>query len=260
MRITPDIEKRKFFERKVARLTKRVLVRCRQSVIDLSQHTDPDRLKQHIAFLLNPEPMQKHLDEVWGMVGGRFGYDTEKLLRKRKSVIPDMETKAADDLKKWENKMRAYSAERSLAKAKREMTTVQKSINKVIDLVIQKSLDDGLGILDTRKLLTNDLVGDVMLEMEKWQADRIAMTEVGSAQNTGSFMAVSEDPEGVKKVWMFIPGRKTFRENHQQFEADGPQAMDHEYFPGLKYPGDPECEDGSETINCFCSITYSTED
>jgi hypothetical protein len=71
-------------------------------------------------------------------------------------------------------------------------------------------------------------------------------------------MAAQENSEGVSKVWMFIPGMKTFREKHQEFEAMGPQPMDHEYAPGLKYPGD---ENGSaeEVINCYCSISYEVD-
>jgi len=86
------------------------------------------------------------------------------------------------------------------------------------------------------------------------------MTEVGGASNTGSFMAAQENSEGVKKEWIHIPGLKTSRDNHAGFESMGPVEMDYEYAPGLKYPGDPDCNDPEEIINCYCSIGYVIED
>jgi hypothetical protein len=259
MRITPDLDKKKFFERKVFRQTQKVFVKCREAVVNHSEHTDPERLKAFVATLLNVVPMKEHLDNVWSDVGGRFAYDTQRKLNKKKSGNPDLELKAdSEQLKQWKERMKKYSAERSLAKAKAIMTTEQEAINKVIDSVIQESLDQGLGIQETRKLLTSDLSGEQMLEMENWQAQRIAMTEVGGAQNTGSFEAANENPEGTKKIWMFIPGQKSFRENHQEYEGLGAVDMDYEFAPGLQYPGD---ENGSaeEVINCYCSIIYETE-
>ena len=82
----------------------------------------------------------------------------------------------------------------------------------------------------------------------------------GSKNNTASFEAAQENSEGVKKVWMFIPGLKYCSENHKKYEELGPVEMDYEYAPGLKYAGDPHCKDLKELEGCYCSIIYDTGD
>jgi mRNA-degrading endonuclease HigB of HigAB toxin-antitoxin module len=254
MKIIPNESLKRSLIRKYFRETRKVLVKVRQEVIAQAEHSSPEQLKTMIPYLLNRQVMSDHLVKIWEDVGSRFAFDTEKkITRGKQKSKADDEAKLAD----WKRKLRAYASERSLIKAQAILTTEQEAINKVIDAVIKETLDEGLGILETRKLLLHDLEGEEMLTMEKWQAQRIAMTEVGGAQNTASFEAAQENSEGVKKFWMFIPGLKTYRENHQEFEAMGSQEMDYEYAPGLQYPGD---ENGAaeEVINCYCSIGYDT--
>lgn len=81
-----------------------------------------------------------------------------------------------------------------------------------------------------------------------------------SRNNTASFKEAQENSEGVKKIWMFIPGLKPCRcwENHKKFEELGPVEMGYEYAPGLKYPGDLHCKDPNESECCCCSLVYYT--
>jgi len=260
MRIELDKERQKRLTQRYWRLIRTAFVKCRQGVVDMSEHTDPGRLKVHVSTLMNPKPMKELILQLWSEVGGEVGQYIEVLLTTRKSKSIILETKAPKK-SDWNDKMKIYASERSLKKVESIMTTEQEAINKVIDSVIQESLDEGLGIIDTRRLLTRDLEGEEMLSMENWQAQRIAMTEVGSAQNTASFMAAQENSEGVKKLWMFIPGLKTFREEHKQYEEDGPQDMDYDYDTvdgGLQYPGDPDGT-AEQVINCYCSIGYEVD-
>lgn len=257
MRIQLDTDYQKRMSRKYWRLTRAVFVKCRQQVIDMAEYTDPDRLKARVSSLLDPEPMKKHIIELWGEIGGHVGGDMVQLLDLKKYGKVKYETKAAKT-KEWNERMKRYAAERSLKKIEAIMTTEEEAINKVIDMVIDKSLDEGLGIEETRRLLKKDLLGDQMLSIENFQAQRIAMTEVGAAQNTASFLAAKENSEDIKKVWMFIPGMKSFREEHQGFEALGGVSMDYEYAPGLKHPGDVNGS-AEQVINCYCSISYEIE-
>lgn len=253
MKITVDKKKKSLFEKRYWRITRKVLAKVRQPVVDFAQHTDPERLRAQVERLLDVKPVKMLIEELWTEVGGRFGFDTELMIRSAKKGLELKE----DVRQTWDNRMKVYVAQRSLKKAQAIITTEQEAINRVIDGVIEKSLNEGIGIIETRKLLVKDLQGDVMMEMENWQAQRIAITEVGSAQNTSSFEAAQENSEGVKKIWMFIPGLKTFRENHQGFEALGAVDMDYEYAPGLQHPGD---ENGSaeEVINCYCDMIWDT--
>lgn len=252
MRFHPNISVRRSYVKQFWKETRRTLVKCRQQVIDMIDNTDPENLKAMTESLLLAQPMVDQLNRIWSKVGGRFGYETAKKLASRKKADDDI------TLENWERIMRIYSNERSLLKAKKILSTEAEAINKVIDAVLQEGLDQGLGIVEIRKLLKFDLSGEAMTALENWQAQRIAMTEVGRANNTGSFMAAMENPEGTKKVWMFFPGRKTFRDNHQDFEGLGPQEMNYEFAPGLAFPGD-ERAPASETINCYCSIGYVTD-
>jgi hypothetical protein len=178
MRISADTNIKKRFEKRYWRLTRKVLVKCREQVVYFSQHTDPERLRGEVERLLLIKPMLDHIISLWMTVGGKTAFDTENKINRKKSAVPDMEFKA-DQTKKlyWDEKLKKYASERSLIKAQAILTTEQEAINKVIDSVIQESADQGLGIIETRKLLTHDLEGEQMLEMENWQAQRTSCRE-----------------------------------------------------------------------------------
>lgn len=259
MKIQANENLKRSFYRKYYRETRKAFIKCRQQLMELAPHTDPERLKTHVNRLLQSKPMKDNLQELWSKVGGRYGYDTERMIKKGKSAVHSYEMKdSKDQLKLWEDRMRTYSAERSLKITESIMTVEEEAINKVIDGVIERTLSEGLGVLQSRSAMIDALENE-LTEIESWQAQRIAMTEVGSAQNTASFDAAQENAEGVRKEWLFIPGIKTFRDNHQGFEAMGPQDMDFDYAEGLKFPGDPDCQDPSEVINCYCSIIYEVD-
>ena len=77
------------------------------------------------------------------------------------------------------------------------------------------------------------------------------------AMNKGSFDAVYETglQNEIKKGWL-TSGLPKVRESHQRYEGEGMREMNYEYNTGLKFPGDPECIDPSDTINCRCTIIY----
>jgi hypothetical protein len=254
MKITANDKLKRSLIKKYWRETRKVLIKVRQPVMEMADNTGIESLKAMILHLLQVQPMTTHLVKLWEDVGGRYGSDTERKIRRGRIKSKLEEEELLED---WKRKMRIYSSERSLIKAGAILTTEQEAINKIIDLVIKESLDEGLGIIESRRLLKKYLQGRELAQIENWQAQRIAMTEVGQAQNTASYQAALGH-EGVKKTWMFIPGLKTFRQNHKEFEAMGPQDMSFEYVPGLKHPGD---ENGAaeEVINCYCSIIYSID-
>ena len=232
----------------------------REPVVQLAEHTDPERLKERLPYLLNPERMNKHLIEMWSKVGGRFGSETETALKNAKSGIPVMEWKEdSRQLELWENRMKAYAAERSLKKAKKILTTEQEAINNLIDQVIEQAKTEGMGIPETRRLMQDVLKGDEMVAIENYQAERIARTEVGSASNTASFQAAMENPEGVTKGWL-ISGLKNMRESHIFYGSMGDlMPMNYEYNTGLKFPQDPDCPLAEDVINCRCTIIYNVD-
>jgi hypothetical protein len=260
MRIEPNMALKQTYIKHYWRVTRNILALCRQGVSDYAEHTDPERLKGQVERLLNVKPMETHLNILWGDVGGKFAYDTSKLIASKKNSNVTLELKVENDkLKAYQERMKAYAAERSLQKAKAIMSTESEAINKVIDDVIQRGFDEGLSIPKVRALLKDELSGDTMTTIENFEAERIARTEVNSASNTGSFEAATEgDTEGVKKAWLSsgLPG---VRPTHQEYEAMGVQELDYEYNAGLQYPGDPGCDIAEDVINCRCTIVYETE-
>jgi hypothetical protein len=258
VRIQISDKTKKALVKKYWRLTRKVFIKMRAELTNMAEHTDPDRLKNYVRDRLQVNVMKDLIDNLWSEVGGKAGYDTVRMIKRSKSGSHSLELKEEDQLTLWKERMRHYSAERSLQKAAAILDSEVEAINGVIDSVLDQSLSSGMGIPETRRLMRESLDSE-LVTIENWQAQRIAMTEVGSAQNTASFEGAQENAEGVLKEWMFIPGLKTFRENHQGFEAMGPQEMDFDYADGLKFPGDPDCNDPGEVINCYCSIIYTTE-
>jgi len=263
MKIVQNIDARELLVKRYWKKTRRLFAALRKPLIDQAEHTDGDRLKLMIADLLNPEPMKDHIDGLWGRVGGKFAYDTESRIKppeKYESIRLELKT-AKEKLKTWEERMTAYSAERSLQKTKSIMTTEQEAINKVIDEVLQQGLDEGLAIPEIRKRMVKNLSGDAITEIENWQAERIARTEVISAGNTGSFEAAQENKEGVKKEWSTSGyGSPRVRDSHLFYESLGPVEMDYNYnrSTSLQFPGDPDCTLAEEVINCMCAVQYNT--
>lgn len=261
MRITVNHKLRSVYERRYWRMTRKVLVECRQSVVDRAEWTDPASLKGMVKDLLNSKPMKEHIINLWGEVGGKFGYDTGLMIHVVKSGTPSMQYKE-DKLTLWKERMRRYAAERSLQKIEAIMNTEQEAINTVIDRVIDKVNAEGIGIGEARNLMKASLEDETLLEIENWQAERIARTEVISASNTASFESVKESGiEGIKKIWS-TSGLSNVRETHAQYESEDEQSggreMDEEYTQGLQFPGDAN---GSpeEVINCACTQIWNVD-
>jgi len=260
MRIEVNDILRKRYVRAWELRTRRALAMASQEIVARAGDTDPERLKLVVRTHLKSEPIHRNLVDLWTKVGGKYGYDTEKRLSQLKGGTVSMERKQEDEqLSLWEERMKRYSAERSLKFTGTILTAEEEAINSIIDQTIQQSLDQGLGIVKTRALLRNNLEGDMLRSIEKWQAQRIAMTEVGAASNSASWQAMVDSGLKAKKNWVFIPGLKTYRENHAEFGSMGPQEKDYEYAPGLKFPHDPDCNDPGETINCYCGVNYDVD-
>lgn len=86
-----------------------------------------------------------------------------------------------------------------------------------------------------------------------WQAERIARTEVGSAMNQATEVAVTELGIEVQKRWV-SGGDSRERDSHRL--ANGEVREKNEAFSnGLMYPHDPN-GDADEVINCRCVLQY----
>lgn len=250
MKIKPNKSLLRSLKTKYWRETRKVLIKVRSQVMAQAEFSDPETLRMMTPHLLQVQPMNDHLIKIWGDVGGRFGYDTDRKINEGKKA-------AKKSLSEYEARMRAYAAQRSLLKAQAILNTEQEAINRVISDVVQESLSRGLSIPNTRNLMKESLERE-LTTIENWQAERIARTEVGGASNTASFEAAQENAEGVRKEWL-TSGLPNVRETHQYYESLGVVDMDYEYASGLQFPGDENGE-ADEVINCRCTIIYSIDE
>jgi hypothetical protein len=254
MKISASDRQKKLFEKRYWRLTRKVLAKSRQQVTDNAEHIDPERLKDYVKGLLLIKPVVDHISDLWSKVGGSAMAQVSKQVAKVTGTEPKT-AEAAEFL------MRKYINERSLRtaveKAGKILDAQTEAINKVIDTVIEKGKVDGLGILEVRKAMVKELESGTMTEVENWQAQRIALTEVGAAQNTGTWL--EGKGQGLLKQWVHLPVSKVPRSNHVEYGQMEPQEEEFEYTMGLKYPHD-ENADAEEVINCYCDLYWVTKD
>ncbi len=241
---------KKSFEKQYWRSTRKVFIAVRSEVVKQAEYSDPETLRLMIPHLLLVQPMVDHLTGLWGKVGGKFGHDTDWLINSWKKA-------AKKDLVEHEANMRAYASQRSLLKAKKILNTEAEAINRVIDEVLDRSVSEGLSVVNTRRMLSSSL-NDELVTIENWEAQRIALTEVNSAGNFGSFQTIQESGYESMKSWITLSDNP--REAHLEHEAEGTVDLEYEYNTGLKFPGDPDCEIAGEVINCHCTYLIDVKD
>jgi hypothetical protein len=230
------------------RAGQRVLFAIQQPVIELAGNIDVESLKLRIPYLLKHQPMNDYISEIWIKAGSIFAVDMMKRIERAK--------KQEEDIDWWEDHYRRYMRERTLLKTHAIMDTQAEIVNGLIDKVIERGIEQGWGVDKIQRAMRDDLV-EGLTEINRFQAERIARTEVMGASNTGSFEGAKEEGVAIGKEWM-TSGLPNIRQSHLDYEAMGTVDMDYEYNTGLQYPCDPN-GDPDEIINCRCVPTYSTD-
>jgi hypothetical protein len=256
MQLSINESKRRSLTQFYWKLTKRVLAEMQQPVIEACTQVDPEDLKTRVRHLLDDDKMKALIRKIWIDTGSTFAVDTARKLDKiPKKADPDTQ------IDYWEDYFRKYSNERSQFVTGQIMDTQTQIINNIIDRNLEEARQGGLGIPETQRYLRNDMQ-DVLTEMNKYQAERIARTEVIGSSNKGSFDAASKSGLDMKKIWL-TSGLDGIRESHLRYgaedEATGGRAMDEEYASGLQYPSDPDA-DPEEIINCRCTVVYDVDE
>ncbi len=256
MRIEPQIDVRDKYVKQYWLKSRKALSDSRAIVVEKSEYVDPDRLKTMVKDLLIEKPMKDNLMNIWGQAGGHFYQDMENII-KLKADIPVMERKGKLVDEHAEKRMQAYAYERSAKKLDKILNSEAEAINSVIDDVIKEGLENGLSMVHMRAKMKETLLSDTMTQIENYQAERIARTEVIGACNAGSYEAINESGLKLDKEWLHSGHLgKNYRPEHVAFQDMGAQEFDYEYAPGLQFPGDPEADPG-EICNCRCTIVYN---
>ena len=232
------------------KLGQRVLRATQQPVIDLAANMDPEELKRRASSLMKGDHVQGYISDIWVKGGSTFAIDMVKRIAKiprKQETNPDF----------WEDYFRAYTRERTAAITGEILDSQAVAVNEVIDDLIQEAMERGIGVPEVRRALQSDLI-DALTEINGYQAERIARTEMIGASNTGSFEGALESGIEMKKIWS-TSGLPGIRDSHMYYESLGAVEMDYEYAPGLQYPGDPAGAP-EEIINCRCTQLYEVDE
>lgn len=133
---------------------------------------------------------------------------------------------------------------------------IVKSSKKIIARIAKKSIDKGLTIQETTKLLEKELKG-----IAKYRATRIARFEVIGGCNLASLEGAKQVSGKVDKYWIYTHDsrtRKTHKRAGQQYSKNSPIALDKKFKVGntqLLYPADRN-GDKKEIFNCRCTVGY----
>jgi len=248
-RLIIDAIKQRSLSRFFWRQGQKILFAIQQPVIDLSGEISPESLKQRIPYLMKPGIIRGYVTDIWVKSGSLFAVDTIRRIHK---VLQKQE----EDIDFWEDFFRRYVNERSLLKTGAIMDTQTQIVNNLIDEILEEGYQNGLGIPEIQRQMRDRLI-EGLTSINKYQAERIARTEVIGASNTGSFEGAKETGVALGKEWM-TSGLPGIRQSHLYYEFLGVVDMDYEYNTGLQYPGDPNGE-AEEIINCRCSPGYNVD-
>ena len=244
MRILQDKNKQRSFTNIYWKLGRKVLLKSIQPVLARAEHLTPEDLKQHTRRLLRSDDVEGYIETLWTHTGSTFADYTSKRLLTKKDTQLDF----------WERLYRKYAAQRSAKVLGLLLDTEAENINRIIDIYITEGNATGQSIQTISNHMRANLERD-LIEMQRYEAERIARTEVIGASNQGSFEGAKSTGLDIGKFWM-TSGLPGVRETHLQYEGEGIVDMEYDYAEGLQFPGDANCQDAGDVINCRCTIGY----
>ena len=198
------------------------------------------------------EDVEEIFAKMYADTGGyfaKFGYNMAK-----KPLKAEGEFTAANMLT-WEQIMTQYAMTQGAQSIVSITETGKALAQKIIQLTTAEALEQGLSINDTERLIERAIKNEWKIA-GKFNAERIARTEVLSAANEGSFQGALSTGLDLQKTWLTVmDGRE--RASHAEvnnttidmdkpFQVGGSSLMK----PGAKN-GRPE-----DVINCRCGLAY----
>lgn len=249
MRIKPSESAQRSLIKAYWKEGRAVLYKTSLPVLNLADNVTPAELKNRVDQLLDPEPMYKYISKLWTKVGGKFANDMASMVLKRKGLEDP-------NIDEWEEGFKIYTNERSRQITKKILKTQEQYIKSVIDRVVSEAQTTGEAISAISGKIKEAFEQELVL-MQKYEAERIARTEVIGASNKGSFDGAKSTGIPMQKIWS-TSGLPGIRDTHLFYESRGWLGMDDEFGPGLQYPGDPDGQP-EEIINCRCSILYNVD-
>lgn len=251
---------RRQFSKLIIRKRNRMEVRCRRiafealkkqylQVINSISLVPIDSLAEVSANLVTEEPVKKFMLECYGMTGAiAVDYRLYAIGQKSDELI-------------WENTfedtMRHYALTAAGSRISSITATSEKYIRGAVESAIEYARTEGLGVIQTRKLIEEYLY-ESLGSIGKSRAKMIAQTELISASNIASQEGIKSTGLEYRKFWS-TSGLAGIRESHIQAQEDsiavGGLQEDELFSNGLAFPGDPSGP-AEEVINCRCICEY----
>lgn len=155
----------------------------------------------------------------------------------------------------WEQYMVQFALNKGGASIVSISATAKARAITIIEAAIAESIEQGLGAVEAGKLI-DKVVWDEWKIVSKFNAERIARTEIIAAQNEGAFIGADAMGIPMNKIWLTaLDGRE--RDSHAM--ANGQTVdMEQNFIVGSVTMSKPGAKSAppEEVINCRCSVAY----
>lgn len=214
-----------------------------------------DNYKQVIRLNIQTPPIQAAYIEVYrkiGLIHGRrVGFGINREIKRFNNDLFSREF--LNSIVDW---VRGNVADR--------IVSVSETMAKRIERLVEVSLEQGFSVIEMQKYLTK-ILGSA--SFTKYQALRIARTEVTTATNHAANEAGVNSGIVLEKVWISTVDGKTRRKPRDQFDhlhMNNQTVGQFEKFvlrsksgivDNIDYPGDPKAS-AADSINCRCTHAF----
>lgn len=199
---------------------------------------------------LSRSHMDKTLRDLWNKTGEYFiGYSNRSLRRMGLNVQKPTT---------WGQSVEQYWANEGFNKVNTIVANKEDNIRRVISSTIEQAQKEGEGIVKISEKITKALTDNNYKTTAKFDAIRIARTEVAAASNTANAEQIYSI-DGGYKVWMTV-GDSAVRGDHAALHGYALPNRRGETFPFVEmaHPHDPKGKP-SQVINCRCKLIWQPE-
>lgn len=176
-----------------------------------------------------------------------------------KGINPYDTTKAdnvsVDDLLVWEKEMRMYALLYGGDSIVSISDTGKELAIKMLRLMTDQAISEGVASYDLEQWIKTNFLDEWKIT-GKFNAERIARTELGAAANHGAFVGAKSTGLNLNKIWMTaLDGRE--RESHANAHLQTVK-MNQPFIVGgsqMNTPNDKSAP-AEEVINCRCAVAY----
>lgn len=205
---------------------------------------------RYINSLLISAPIQRVMSQMYKEIGSRYAKEAYGSLQVQK---------AFGTLAEWFDAIMQYIGMDFYNKG---LLRITETTRKILQQVLDKSIQEGWGYLETAKYFKETIPG-----INSSRAEMIARTEAGKAIHAGTYVGADKSIWQKEKIWISAHDARTRRnpkydpKKADHILLDGQTVDFNEYFHddtnGVKmlHTHDPKAP-ASEVINCRCS--YAT--